>query len=64
MNNLRVISATELHLAIEILRDLAVIADPSDYLKTEVEDVISALEGLDSISTEAYLQLNKELQND
>lgn len=59
MSRIHMISTQELRHAIEIIEDLAALADPSEYLKTEVTEVISMLKGLDSISAETYTHLNE-----
>ena len=58
-NNMYTLCEGEMSAAIEVIQDLMVLADCSEYLKEEAELVIEMLKGVDSITTEAYIKLNE-----
>ena len=59
MSNIYTLCEGEMMAAIEVIQDLMVLADCSEYLKEEAELVIEMLKGVDSMTTEAYIKLNE-----
>ena len=57
------ITTLEVNQIKDTLQELSALADPSEYSKTEVDELIELLGSLKPLDTEIVLQLNKE-END
>ncbi len=57
------ITTLEVNQIKDTLEELSTLANPSEYSKNEVEELIELLSSLQPLDTETVLQLNKEKDN-
>lgn len=56
------LSQGELIYLMDIIEELAALADPSEYLEDEVQQALDLLENAETLGLQTYLDLNKELE--
>ena len=63
MNNMHFLSTCEVEGIVEVLEDLIVLTDPSEYLIDEAILAVKLLKSSETVSMEAYLEFNKKEQD-
>ena len=56
--SINMISSQEIQFISDIIRDLQALAEPSEYLESEVHEALRLLGSLESMPTWQYLELN------
>lgn len=59
--SINMISSQEIQFIADIIRDLKALADPSEYLESEVHEALRLLGSLESMPIWQYLELNNNL---